>query len=179
VNWTAIVPIKEPLARKTRLRPMDSANRVALTETFLDHVLAAVDGHPDVGKAFILSPVAREGRNWIEDKRRGLNAELNATRLGRGAVLVVHADLPLLDGEDISAMLDCAQRFGGALAPDRHGVGTNAIALVAGFPFNFAFGPESRRLHQVQLSPKAVVMRRGLALDIDTPEDLSWLPQDP
>ncbi|MFD2577711.1 hypothetical protein ACFSTD_01825 [Novosphingobium colocasiae] len=128
MSWTAIVPIKAPEARKTRLVQLDASSRLALSETFLKHVLAAVDGHPAIRETVLLCAAPHEGYGWIEDRQRGLNAELTSARQGRGAVLVVHADLPSLTGEDVSALLVTAERYGGALAPDRHGSGTNAVA---------------------------------------------------
>src|SRR3546814_18344636 len=59
------------------------------------------------------------------------------------------------------------------LAPDRHGSGTNAIALMAAAPFEFAFGENSLALHRTTSGRRAAIVRRlGLSLDVDTPDDL-------
>lgn len=174
MSWTAIVPIKEPGRRKTRLVPMKDDVRLGLTERMLAHVLAVLNDHPRVAHVFLLAKTSREGLNWIPDRGRGLNAELQAAlaAMPQDDLLIIHADLPLLDGEDISAMLDTAERNSAAIAPDRHGRGTNALALKAGLAFSFQFGPDSRHRHESSLPRDVVVERSGLASDIDTPEDI-------
>jgi 2-phospho-L-lactate guanylyltransferase len=90
-------------------------------------------------------------------------------------LLVIHGDLPLLSAPDISALLDAAESSGAAIAPDRHGQGTNALALWMRPPaYTFAYGPNSFALHQQRLGDTlAVVQRKGLACDVDTPNDLA------
>lgn len=176
MTWTAIVPIKPPDARKTRLEGFDPAHRRELTERLLDHVLSTLRGHADVGEVLVLSHQAREGFRWVEDHGRGLNEELEAARTALAAdVLIVHADLPVVSGADISELLGVAARLGGALAPDRHRTGTNALALRRDLPFALHFGRDSCALHAAQLPAGAMVERPGLALDIDTPDDLLML----
>ena len=103
-----------------------------------------------------------------------LNPELEAARatLGTGPLLILHADLPLLQQADVDAVLDEAEAVGIALAPDRHGTGTNALALCNGRSVTFQFGADSFPRHFEQDSDAAVIRREGLALDLDTPEDL-------
>lgn len=115
------------------------------------------------------------------DRRQAprFESELNAARQRRGAVLFVQAELPCLTIENISALLDTAERCGGALAPDRYGIGTNAVARLVDYPFDYCFGLDSRRLHEAQLSAGAVVMRPESALDIDMLEDLAGLQSSP
>ena len=61
---------------------------------------------------------------------------------------------------------------GAALAADRHGLGTNAVALRAGIPFTFHFGPASLAAHRAAAPAGArIVTTPGLGLDVDTPED--------
>jgi 2-phospho-L-lactate guanylyltransferase len=69
---------------------------------------------------------------------------------------------------------------GVAIAPDRRGTGTNGLALHPPNAIPFRFGADSFAAHQeaahaADLSV-AVVQRRGLAFDLDTPDDLhEWL----
>ena len=120
-----------------------------------------------------LCPDEWKGR-FFPDEGRGLNAELGALvgKLARQPLLVIHADLPLLALEDIAALLTEAES-GCAIAPDREGGGTNAIALRDPTGFEFAFGPRSFARHLAAGGVGARVVRRtGLAMDIDTPDDL-------
>lgn len=128
-------------------------------------------------RPFVLAPVAWPGRGWEPDRGTGLNAELDRVRAARGAasLLVIHADLPRLSGEDVRALLAAAEMHGAAIAPDRAGVGTNAIALARGVPLPFAFGADSFARHEAALPGAAAVRRDGLARDVDTPEDLDEL----
>ena len=52
------------------------------------------------------------------------------------------------------------------------GWATNALAIADGRPFEFRFGPNSRRLHLNQSPEMTVVERIRLSADIDTPDDL-------
>ncbi len=88
-------------------------------------------------------------------------------------IAVFHADLPRLGAEDVAALLAAGERGGCAIAPDRHGTGTNALAIGDGRAFSFAFGADSFARHRAQAGERfEIVTRPGLALDVDTPDDL-------
>jgi len=104
-----------------------------------------------------------------------------ATRaaLGSGAsdVLILPADLPLITGEDVRALV----ALKGApplvvLAPDRRQSGTNALLVSPAGLIEYGFGPSSFDRHRAAaLAAGARVLvceRPGLALDLDLPEDL-------
>jgi len=112
---------------------------------------------------------------FLLDEGRGLNAELSALVESHrpSRLLVIHADLPLLSVDDIAALI-MGDGAACAIAPDRHGAGTNAVALVEPLGFDFAFGPNSFTRHCAAAKGKArVVTRLGLGLDIDTAADLA------
>ncbi len=118
---------------------------------------------------------AIEHDRWLPDRGRGLNAELGQARssLGSGPLLIIHADLPALCPDDIRSMLEEAQHAGCAIAPDRHRRGTNAVALADGRDFRFRFGSGSFARHCNQAGGECTIFERfGLALDVDTPDDL-------
>ena len=97
-------------------------------------------------------------------------------------VMVILPDLPDLTSGDIDDLIDAADPTGAALAPDRHGLGTNAVALRAGTPFAFHFGPASLAAHRAATPGGArIINTPGLRLDIDTPEDwaLARSPKSP
>ncbi len=177
MSWTAVVPLKAGGSRKSRLSPrLSETQRARLSETMAGHVLACLARCVLVERILLLSPVPPSWAEvaWRPDEGRGLNLELTALREAEPAVdlLVVHADLPLLSESDISGLVAAAEASGWAIAPDRHGAGTNALAVKAGRPLDFAFGPDSFALHHAQAPQASVVHPTGLALDIDTPEDL-------
>ena len=175
MNWTALVPVKAPAARKLRLAEVLSAEaRLRLSGLMLDHVLAILSR--SVGKTIVLSPEAPDGWSGplIIDRGRGLNEELAdaAETLEASPLLIIHADLPLLSAGDIAALLDAGEDSI-AIAPDRHEHGTNALAISRG-NFAFAFGPDSFHRHCEAAGGEArIVRRQGLAFDIDTLGDLA------
>jgi 2-phospho-L-lactate guanylyltransferase len=178
MSWTAVVPFKPAGERKTRLAEILSAEqRESLAEQLFAHVLAILGGVPRIASIVVLAQIrpADWAGSWRADTGLGLNAELQTAR-GEiaGPMLVLHSDLPLLQGGDVLRLIDAAESAGLAIAPDRHGNGTNAIALADKRPFAFAFGPDSYRLHRAQIgSAWRMVPGPGLAIDIDTPADLA------
>ncbi len=175
--WTAIVPFKPAHLRKTRLAPLLSpAARIALSARLFRHVIEILHAAPMIAEIAVLAAEPIPGWNgpWIADAGRGLNLELQAARdsLAAATLLVIHADLPLVTAADITHLLQAAGPAG-AIAPDRHRDGTNALALHAQPDFSFAFGPASFKRHLNAMPGAAIVTAAGLALDIDTPADLA------
>lgn len=175
MKWTAVIPLKGG-ERKTRLAAHFSAEqRRELTHCMFDHVRSVLQACPEIAVLGVLAeapPCGWTGPHF-DDQRRGLNVELAAVAMLIGArpMLVVHADLPLLDRTDICVLLAQASRTGCAIAPDRADVGTNAVALVDPSGYAFQFGPGSKARHLRQRQTR-LVRRLGLAHDIDMLDDL-------
>ena len=89
-------------------------------------------------------------------------------------MLIIHADLLLLRAGEVNELLAAAATHGVALATDRAGEGSNALAIPDGRVFDFRFGPASRNLHAAQTPGLGMLASPGLAADIDTPEDLAF-----
>ncbi len=178
MKWTAIVPFKAKPEPKSRLADaLTAPDRIALARRLLAHVTQVLGGHREIEETVLLAaerPQSWTGP-WIADQGRGLNGELEAARLSLGErwLLIVHADLPLLRAAELDALLGAAARSGSAIAPDRHGSGTNALALCDASVLAFCFGPDSFRRHRAQLPDAAIVKEEGLGLDLDTPADLA------
>jgi 2-phospho-L-lactate guanylyltransferase len=180
MTWRAIVPLKAPGQRKSRLDGiLSSAERDQLSERMFAHVTSQLASCSLIASVSVLAPVRPRGwaGGWAPDGGLGLNGELMRLRAlgGRERLLVVHADLPGLCVEDVSALVRGAEAVGVALAADRHGEGTNAVALKAEQSFAFCFGPQSLALHKAQHRNCAILQSTGLSWDIDTPEDLALL----
>lgn len=181
MSWTAIVPIKQGAHAKSRLGPILSPQgRTALAATMAAKVIAALRSTPCIKAISVLSSQEwmGDGAEWILDHGQGLNAELQRVREGmlERRLVIVHGDLPLVASDDIAAMCQAAEMSGIAIAPDRHGTGTNAIALDAHRSLTFAFGRASFDQH-VEATQRhvSIVRRRGLEIDVDTVDDLSIL----
>jgi 2-phospho-L-lactate guanylyltransferase len=96
---------------------------------------------------------------------------------GVDAVLVLPADIPFIASDDLRAMLEMGRQPGTVvIAPDRHGQGTNAILLHPLEIIDFSFGAGSYQRHQMAARANGaqvfIYQSEGLALDIDTPEDM-------
>jgi 2-phospho-L-lactate guanylyltransferase len=173
-------------AAKERLAPTLSADeRRRLSLAMLADVIAAARGFDRVwvlnsdAEAEELSRAA--GVEAVPDPApgAGLNASLSAaTRaaIAKGAtgVVVVSADLPCAREDDLAALVAAP---GVALAPDRAGIGTNALWRAPGDLIDVAFGPNSLSAHaelaRAAGTPAIVAARPGLALDVDTPDHLT------
>lgn len=113
------------------------------------------------------------GGNGLDRAARAVAA--HATGRGHGWA-IVHADLPLVSSADLAAVFE-AGGDDGAIAPSYDG-GTNVLAH-RGDDLRFAYGPGSFHRHLAAAPLAAVVVRPGLAFDLDTPEDLEHITRLP
>lgn len=179
IAWHALVPIKQGANGKSRLAPiLSEEERNALALRMARHVVSELEASGAFAQITILSAQRPEWwrGNWSEDRGRGLNLELAAWRetVGKSPILIVHADLPLLRAGEINQLLAIAAAQGVALATDRAGRGSNALAIADHRSFAFRFGPDSRDRHAAQVPVLAVLDLTGLSADVDTPEDLAF-----
>jgi 2-phospho-L-lactate/phosphoenolpyruvate guanylyltransferase len=178
MRWTAVVPLKPGLESKSRLATILSPEeRCRLVETMARQVIAALDSVEAVGEIVMIGSLAGQDLLFrqVPDHGRGLNGELNAMAATiSGGLLIIHADLPWVRTGDIAALLTAAENSGCAIAPDRHGEGTNALALrEVPESFAFAFGEGSFAAHRASLGTRLTIVERdGLACDVDSPADL-------
>ena len=151
----------------------------------LEHVLKVTQACTTIDCVALLSPERDEAGAdllHIEDSGYDLNAALHhAVELvqsaGADRLLILPADLPRLQVEDLVAMVE-ASPLGIALAPDAAGLGTNAVALTVPTPFRFSFGPDSFSVHSrraMEVGCGPVVVRRDGLVDLDRPADLGLL----
>lgn len=188
-DWL-VVPVKSLREGKTRLaNVLAPAQRCALMDQLLVHVLAQAAEYPGLDKTVIVSGCdetrARAvalGVQPIADPGLGLNAAIDQGRLavrrwGASKMLVVPCDLPMLASEDLRQLSRRGRPGLIAIAPDRRGIGTNGLCLDPKLEFAFKFGEHSYRSHiasALRLGLKHDTANcAGLAFDVDTPEDLA------
>jgi 2-phospho-L-lactate guanylyltransferase len=195
-TW-AVVPVKDLERAKRRLAgALDPAARRGLSLAMLADVLDALDATPGLDGIAVVSRDAdvtalarRRGLRVIPEAGAGLNAAVAQagnvlSAEGCARLLVMPADLPLAAPEEIAAVLAALPEAPGlALVPDRHGVGTNALACTppdAVAP-SFGAGSFARHLEAARDAgvPATVLRLPGLGLDIDTPEDLRAFMETP
>jgi 2-phospho-L-lactate guanylyltransferase len=185
---TVVVPVKHLSDAKSRLASvLDPEGRRELVIDMLENVLSAAR-QSKAQNVLVVSrdPVVGEvawtgGATWMRDPA----STLNGTLLGvfrvcwerRETPLYLPADLPRLVASDVDGIVDAwAGEDRIVLSPSRDGEGTNALLVPATCRIEPLLGRRSfaRHVARAERSGIAVKVYRtpGLALDIDTPEDV-------
>lgn len=183
----ALVPIKALGEGKSRLASvLSSTEREALVQAMLRHVTATAACAETIERTLLVGP-SRHGLDddiLLLDEPGGLNASLESA-IARIAgseyrpdrIVVVAADLPCLTPLDLD-LLAAAPKGSIAIAPDRHGIGTNALSLPLpqAARFRFHYGENSAALHRKEAEKLGLnvetILSAGLEKDIDGPADL-------
>ncbi len=176
-----VLPVKAFHDAKGRLAgELEPHERQALAVAMADRVVAAaaplpvyvVCDDPTVVRwaRSVGAAVVDPGRPGLD---RAARAGVDAVRAaGHRRVVISHADLPLAD-----ELAPVAEGDGVTIVTDRHGDGTNVIALPADLDFDFAYGPGSRARHVEEAGRRGqhvrLVTEGPLCWDVDVPEDLS------
>lgn len=193
IRIAAIIPVAAIEGAKTRLgESLDAEERRDLVERLLARTLDAVLAVERLADVLVVSPdrevlalAAQAGARTLRQRTSGLNAGAAEARDdvvagGAEAVVVVPIDLPFITSEAVDEVLkgldDGATVV--VLAPDRHGTGTNALALRPPAVIAFAFGIGSRAAHRAAAAQAGATYREvdgPLAVDLDTPDDLVFV----
>lgn len=186
-TW-AVVVARHGLAAKSRLADvLGPPERSELALAMLTDVVRATSQAGLVGIIAVLDrPAPIAGIRVVPDPDRGLDRAVEAgvraaTQAGAGIVLVLPGDIPLVSRDDLRELVDLARSETRTVvvATDRHGTGTNALALRPPGVIAPAFGPGSAERHLAAAIAAGAVARRvdpaGISLDIDTPADLAEL----
>lgn len=170
-----VLPIRSFSGAKRRLTAVvDAPVLTQLVEEMAARVVEAVGSVVDDMTVVTSDPHVRV---WAQD--RGVVVTDDPGSLDAAAALapshgerwlVCHADLPLIEKDDVEAVLAAAASTGTALAPSHDG-GTNIVCSMGSF--RFAYGPGSFHRHLASRPDAAVVVRTGTALDLDQPTTLS------
>ena len=191
---TAIVPVAAIEGAKTRLGgSLDAEERHDLVVRLLSRTLAALLAVRRLDGVVVISPdrtvlrlAADLGARTLRQRTTGLNDGLreardDATAGGAEAIVIVPIDLPFITPAAIDAVLDALLDEGESavvLAPDRHGTGTNTLAMRPPDVIDVGFGNGSRAVHAAAAVAARAIYRevKGLlSVDLDTPEDLVFI----
>jgi 2-phospho-L-lactate guanylyltransferase len=183
----AVIPVKASPESKSRLAGvLDAPARAELVDAMLVRVLDAARGARNVAQVCLLGTSRNAPPDdviLLAEPRGGLNAAVSAAlaelaKQGASRIIFIHGDLPLVTAQDLE-LLAAAPEGEIAIAPDRHGTGTNAISLPLpeARGFSFAFGPDSFARHNAEALrlglPIEEIHSQGLARDVDEPDDLA------
>ena len=186
----AIIPVKPLKNAKSRLSPVLLPDqRFELAQAMLRHVLSVTTAIEQITGVLVISrdtkalAIARElgAKTLQEGAMSNLNpALMRATMVVKSwradAVLVLPADLPFINAEDIGGLLELALDRSIVIVPDKAHDGTNALLVRPPGAIEFEYGGGSFERH-IRLAKAAGLQAftyesDRLALDIDLPEDL-------
>ncbi len=187
----AIVPVKPLKYAKSRLSAVLSPEqRYELAGAMFSHVLSVVTSVHSVTGVLVISrdtkalAMAREmGAKTIQESAiSDLNpALMRATMIVKSwrsdAVLVLPADLPFIQAEDIQALIGLGKNPSIVIATDHNSDGTNALLASPPGLIDYDYGPGSYQRH-IRSAERAGIEvftyhSNNLASDIDVPADLA------
>jgi 2-phospho-L-lactate/phosphoenolpyruvate guanylyltransferase len=187
---TAVLPVKRFAAAKQRLAPgMGATHRVELAAAMLEDVLEAIDAARSIERTIVVSSEPRAVEiaraSDIElvadpDENGHSGAALagiaRAQQLGADTAVLLPIDCPLLAPRELERLLTGTPERYVAIVPDRHGTGTNALALSPPDAIEPSFGEGSCARHVAAAREAGVPFNveelPSLALDLDTPADI-------
>jgi len=193
---TAILPVKRFGAAKQRLAAgIDEERRSELVAAMLEDVLEAIAGARSIERTIVVTSepraeqlAAAAGAEVVPDPGEGghsgaaLAGVAQARELGAECALLLPGDCPLLDPRELERLLTGLPGRYVAIVPDRHGTGTNALALAPPDAIAPAFGEGSCARHVAATReagvPFGVEALPSLALDLDTPADVVALTRE-
>lgn len=195
-----VVPLRSMAGGKARLGgALDAEEREELVLGMLRHTLLVLADWPPCARVHVVSPDARLLRlvrtsavDAVLQPGEGLNEGLalgrhTAVKAGARSLLILPADLPLLEAASLEQLLDAADAALAAgsgsplvvIGPSDARNGTNALLLSPPGVIDFSFGSASFEAHvRAAAAVDAtlqVVTDAGLGFDLDTPEDVEVL----
>jgi len=185
-----LVPVKNLTDAKARLSVVLSPEeRFALAQSMCEDVLetlAAWNERPEV--AVVTSdPLVTDAASYFgfqviaDDSNAGETGAIDMAtavclKRGEASTLVIPADIPLIDVDDLKRIKEAAPTAGTVLVPDAARRGTNAALRTPADLFPLRFGNDSFLPHlaaaQAAGLPCVVLKLPRVALDVDRPEDL-------
>jgi 2-phospho-L-lactate/phosphoenolpyruvate guanylyltransferase len=193
---TAVLPVKRFGAAKQRLAGgIDDERRADLVAAMLEDVLEAIGAARSIERTIVVSSEPRAGdlalaagAELLPDPDEGghsgaaMAGVARARELGASCVVLLPGDCPLLDPRELERLLTGMPERYAAIVPDRHGTGTNALALAPPDAIRPAFGEGSCARHLAAARaagvPFGVEELPSLALDLDTPADVVALTRE-
>ncbi len=187
---TAILPVKRFADAKQRLAPgIGSTHRAELAAAMLEDVLEAIGAARSIERTIVVTSepralelAAARGAEVLPDPDEGghsgaaLAGIARAQQLGAERVVLLPIDCPLLAPRELERLLTGMPDRYVAIVPDRHGTGTNALALAPPDAIEPSFGEGSCARHVAAAReagiPFGVEELPSLALDLDTPADV-------
>lgn len=196
MKTTAVLPVKRLHSAKQRLAAgLGGEQRRTLAKAMVADVLEAIGGARTIGRTIVVSgdPTVQElaasaGAEVVPDPEDAGHVEAALAGIARAevegdeCVVLLPGDCPLLDPRELDRLLTgLPERYVG-IVPDRHGTGTNALALRPPGAIVPSFGEGSCARHVAAARgagiPFGVEELGSLGLDLDTPADVIALTRE-
>ncbi len=191
----AIIPVGTFDGAKSRLGDaLDAEERQELVEGLLARTVVAAMAVDRLDDVLVVSPdrevlakAAALGARTLLQRTVGLNAGLREARTDvvageADAIMILPIDLPFVDAAAVDSVAEIidADRPGSSvvLVTDRHGTGTNVLAVRPPDGIDVAFGPDSRAAHRTAAETAGATyeeLEGPLTIDLDTPDDLVFV----
>jgi 2-phospho-L-lactate guanylyltransferase len=196
LHSTAVLPVKRLHSAKQRLASgLGGEQRRTLAEAMVADVLEAIGAARSIDRTVVVSgdPVVQElaagaGAEVVPDPEDGGHVEAALAGIARAevegtdCVVLLPGDCPLLDPRELDRLLTGLPESYVGIVPDRHGTGTNALALRPPGAIVPAFGEGSCARHVAAARAAGVAFGveelGSLALDLDTPADVVALTRE-
>ena len=192
----AAIPVKAAAESKSRLSEvLRSRERERLTFTMLRDVVGVVSNSQALSDVVVVSPDSKILRFAVElgvravpERESGLNRAVEQVtrwclRNGADSVLILPSDIPLLTVDDVDRLIDLGSEQRSVVVSPSSDGGTNALFRRPPEVIPPSFGSDSFREHLAAAEAvgiEAKVHRSpSIALDIDAPEDLGRLLDEP
>jgi 2-phospho-L-lactate guanylyltransferase len=180
----AVVPVKALSHAKSRLAPLLSASqRSDLTVALLDRTLTALRGSGVIARVALATPEKGLAARWrVESVNDGddLNDSLAAgarwaIECRASRLLIVPADLPLIQAEDVRHLVEMPHSNPSILIARTQDGGTGALLLTPPAIMAPSFGPSSFQRHLTAAdrrgTPVVAVPIEAFRFDLDTVRD--------
>ena len=196
MKTTAVLPVKRLHSAKQRLASgLGGEQRRTLAEAMVADVLEAIGAARTIERTIVVSgdPTVQElaasaGAEVVPDPEDAGHVEAALAGIARAevegadCVVLLPGDCPLLDPRELDRLLTGLPERYVAIVPDRHGTGTNALALRPPGAIAPSFGEGSCARHVAAAreagTPFGVEELGSLGLDLDTPADVIALTRE-
>jgi 2-phospho-L-lactate guanylyltransferase len=196
LNATAVLPVKRFNAAKQRLAAgLDGEQRRTLVAAMVADVLEAIGAARTIERTIVVTsdPVAEglaaeAAAELVPDPNDGghvgaaLAGIARAEAEGASCVVLLPGDCPLLEPRELDRLLTGIPDHYVGIVPDRHGTGTNALALSPPDAIVPAFGEGSCARHVAAAREAGLAFGveelSSLGLDLDTPADVIALTRE-
>jgi 2-phospho-L-lactate guanylyltransferase len=196
LNATAVLPVKRFNAAKQRLAAgLDGEQRRTLVAAMVADVLEAIAAARTIERTIVVTgdPIAQElaaqvGAEVVPDPGDGGHVAAALAGIARAeaeaasCVVLLPGDCPLLEPRELDRLLTGMPSPYVGIVPDRHGPGTNALALSPPDAIVPAFGEGSCARHVAAARAAGIAFGveelPSLGLDLDTPADVIALTRE-